>query len=113
MVRVKRGILRSKHKKIRKLTKGYRTVRRTRIKKGREALLKAGIQAYRDRRTKKREFRRLWIIRLSAAAASYGLKYSELMQKLKSKGINLDRKILAQIASEHPRVFAQIVEKIK
>ncbi len=113
MVRVKRGILRSKHKKIRRLTKGYRTIRRTRIKKGKEAVLKALSQAYRDRRTKKREFRQLWITRLSAAAAEHRLKYSDFIQRLKKKEIELDRKILAQIAAEHPEAFVKLVEMIR
>jgi len=112
MARVKRGILRAKHKKIRKLTKGYRTIRRTRIKKGREALLKALSQAYKHRKTKKGEFRRLWIVRLNAAAAEHNLRYSEFIKRLKDKKIELDRKVLAQIAAEHPDLFAQIVEEV-
>ena len=113
MVRVKRGVLKSKHKKIRRLTKGYRTIRRTRIKKGREALLKALSQAYAHRRTKKRAFRQLWIVRLSAAARGQGLRYSELIKKLKDRQIQLDRKILAQIAAEQPDAFRAIIQEIE
>lgn len=112
MVRIKRGLFRAKHKKIRRLTRGFRTIRRTRIKKGREALLKAGAQAYRHRRTKKREFRRLWILRLNAALRQQGLTYSFFIRALKRNKIELDRKVLAQLASQYPKVFEALVSTI-
>jgi large subunit ribosomal protein L20 len=113
MPRVKRGTLRSKHKKIRQLTKGYRTIRHTRIKKGREALTKAMAQSYRDRRVKKRNFRQLWITRLNAAVREHGWKYSEFIKKITDKKIGLDRKVMAQLAAEYPEVFKAVLEEVR
>src|SRR3989304_633057 len=99
MARVKRGkTTRKRHKKLLKATKGYRGLRRSSVKKAREALLKAGAYAYRDRKARKREFRRLWNIRISAALAQKGIRYSEFMGKLNEKNIELNRKMLSEIA---------------
>lgn len=114
MVRVKSGIItKKKHKKILKLAKGYWMTRHKQFKKAKEAVLHAGQYAYIGRKSKKREFRTLWILRLNAALRQLGLKYNQFIHKLKGKKVILDRKILAQIAVEYPKVFEKIVEKIK
>lgn len=113
-MRVKRGVMvRKKHKKILKLTKGYRHGRRKLIKQAKEAILKAGVYSYRDRRVKKRKFRQLWIVRLNAACREQGLTYSKFIKGLKDKKIDLDRKILADLALNEPEEFKKIVEKVK
>ncbi len=113
MARIKRGkTVRAKHKKLRKAAKGFRTLRRTNIKKVREALMKAGQYAYRDRRAKKRTFRSLWITRISAALAGMGINYSRFTKTLKDKQIEVDRKILAQLATQHPQTFKRTVEQV-
>lgn len=113
-MRVKRGkTVRKKHKKILAQTKGMKGLRRHSIKKAKEALLKALSYSYRDRRNKKRDFRELWIVRINAAAKENGLSYSTFINKLKEKNIELDRKILAEIAATKPEVFKKIVEKVK
>lgn len=114
MVRVKRGLMvRKRHKKLLKQVKGFRGVRKHRVKLAKEALFKAGTYAYRDRRVKKREFRKLWIIRINAALKEYGLKYSQFINGLKKAKIELDRKILADLAANEPEEFKKIVEKVK
>lgn len=114
MVRVKGGIqTRKSHKKTLALAKGYRMTRRKQIKKATEAVLHAGQYAFDGRKIRKRDFRSLWIVRLNAAAKVHGLSYSALIHALKVKKIDLDRKILAQIAVEHPEVFAQVITQIK
>lgn len=114
MVRIKGGMTtRSKHKKVLKLAKGYWMTRRKQIKKAKEAVLHAGEYAYVGRKQKKRNFRQLWIIRLNAAVRSMGLTYSKFVSLLKDKKIELDRKVLAQIATEYPKAFEKIVEKVK
>lgn len=114
MVRVKGGMTtRRKHKKILHLAKGYRMSRHKQIKKAEEAVLHAGQYAYDGRKMKKRDFRSLWIVRLNAALSGFGLKYSVFINKLKIKKIEIDRKILSQIAVEKPKVFEKIVEKVK
>ncbi len=114
MVRVKSGILtKKKHKKVLKLAKGYWMTRHKQFKKAKEAVLHAGEYAYAGRKQKKRDFRRLWIIRLNAAVRELGLTYNRFIDLLKSKQIGLDRKILAQIAVEHPTIFKKIVEGLK
>lgn len=113
-MRVKRGVTaKAKHKKILKATKGMQGLRRHSIKKAKEALLKSWSYAYRDRRTKKRDFRRLWILRINAALKSYDLSYSRFIASLKKNNIELDRKILAELAVSEPEVFKKIVEKAK
>lgn len=114
MVRVKGGITtKRKHKKVLKLAKGYWMTRSKQIKKAKEAVLHAGQYAFNGRKLKKRDFRTLWIVRLNAAVRNFDLSYSKFISLLKTKNIGLDRKILSQIAVEHPQVFAKIVEKVK
>ena len=113
-MRVKRGVTsHAKHKKIKAQTKGMIKVRRSSVKKAKEALLKAWTYQYRDRRTKKRDLRGLWIIRVGNAAKEAGLSYSKFIGALKANNIEVDRKILAEIAVTHPSVFEKIVEKVK
>jgi len=114
MTRVKRGVtVTKKHKKLKKSIKGYRGARSRRIKAGREALLKALAYSYRDRRTKKREFRKLWITRINAALKDKNLNYSQFIKALKEKNIELDRKILADLALNEPEIFQKVIEKVK
>jgi large subunit ribosomal protein L20 len=114
MTRVKSGILtKKKHKKVLKLTKGYWMSRHKQFKKAKEAVLHAGEYAFTGRRDKKRDFRRLWIIRLNAAVRQLGMKYSQFIRLLKDKKVELDRKILSEIAVSYPKAFAKIVEKMK
>lgn len=114
MARVKRGVAAHKrHKRVFKQTKGYQGLRRHSIKKAREALLKAWEYAYRDRRTKKRDFRRLWIQRINAGARQHGLSYSQLMHGLKQAGVELDRKVLAELAYRQPEAFGAICQQAK
>lgn len=114
MSRVKRGVMvKKRHKKLLKLTKGYRHGRKKLVKHAREAMLKAGQYAYRDRRTKKRDFRRLWIIQINAACRLNEIKYSTFINGLKEAKIELDRKILADLAENEPEEFKKLVEKVK
>jgi len=114
MSRVKRGKRHLKHRKgILRLTRGYRWGRKSKIKLAKVAALKAGIYAYRDRRNRKREFRKLWQIRIGAALKEKGLNYSKFMGKLKEAKIEIDRKILADLAANHPKVFEKIIEAVK
>lgn len=112
-MRVKRGIVRHRrHKKIRKLAKGYQGGRHATFVKAKEAVIKAGQHAYRDRKKKKRNFRSLWIVRLNAAIRATGGKYSIFINQLKKKGIMLDRKVLSELAIREPEVFAKIVKEV-
>jgi large subunit ribosomal protein L20 len=114
MTRVKSGILtKKKHKKVLKLAKGYWMTRHKQFKKAKEAVLHAGEYAFTGRKDKKRDFRRLWIIRLNAAVRQMGMKYSQFIRLLKDKKVELDRKVLSEIAVSYPKVFAKIVEKMK
>ncbi|MBI4135304.1 50S ribosomal protein L20 [Candidatus Uhrbacteria bacterium] len=114
MSRVKRGVMHVKRRRAYKqATKGYKWGRKSRIKLMKTAILKAGANAYRDRRRKKRDFRQLWNIRLNAAARDEGMKYSTLISALHKKGIVLDRKVLSTLAIEYPQVFAKIVSSVK
>lgn len=111
-MRVKRGVtVRKKHKKLFKMTKGMSHTRTSRVKSAREAVLKALSYSYRDRRNKKRDFRSLWITRISAACRLNGVKYSEFVKMLKEKNIDLDRKMLAELAVNNPNVFKKILEE--
>src|SRR3990167_3090556 len=102
MVRVKSGILtKKKHKKVLKLAKGYWMTRHKQFKKAKEAVLHAGQYAFSGRKNRKRDFRRLWIMRINAAVRPLGLTYSQFINKLAVKKIDLDRKILAQIEVEY------------
>lgn len=112
MARVKRGVMvRKRHNKLLKEASGYRGSRSRRIKVARETVMKALSYAYRDRRNKKRDFRRLWIIRINAAARQNGISYSRLMNGLKRAGIDIDRKILADMAVRDPAGFTSVVEQ--
>jgi len=114
MPRVKRGVTaRARHKKILDLAKGYRGRRKNVYRIAKQAVMKAGQYAYRDRRQKKRQFRQLWIARINAAARENGLPYSKFMNGLKKAAIDIDRKVLADLAVFDKAAFAQIVEKAK
>jgi len=114
MVRVKRGVMvRKRHKKILSQVKGFRGSRKSRIKLAKEALLKAGVYAYRDRRAKKRTFRRLWITQINAALKQYGMRYAQFINGLKKAKIELDRKILSDLAKTEPEEFKKIVKKVQ
>lgn len=113
-MRVKRGVTtHAKHKKILKANKGYRMTKRRLIKVATEAYLHAGEYAYAGRKLKKRDFRSLWITRISEAVKQQGISYSVFVRKLKDAKIELDRKILANLVTERPETFKAIVEKIK
>jgi large subunit ribosomal protein L20 len=112
-MRVKRGIHRHRrHKKIRQLAKGYQGVRSETYRKAREAVIKAGQHAYRDRRKKKRTFRSLWITRLTAALRAQDKNYSVFVKNLKTKSVTLDRKVLSELAIHEPAVFQKIVDHV-
>lgn len=114
MTRIKRGTMAHKRrKKVIKKAKGFLFGRSTKFRAAKEALLKAGTYAYRDRRTKKRVMRRLWQTRLNAAVREYGLSYSRFINALKLAKIEIDRKVLSDIAMNNPEIFAKIVEKVK
>lgn len=114
MVRVKAGTkTRRRHKKVLKQAKGYWQSRSKQYKKAKEAVLHAGEYAFHGRKRKKRDFRRLWILRINAAVRKEGLTYSQFVNQLKKKNIELDRKILSKLAVEYPAVFQKIVEKVK
>jgi large subunit ribosomal protein L20 len=113
-MRVKRGVTsHAKHKKLREQTKGYSLVRRSSVRQARQAVLKALQYQYRDRRNKKRDLRGLWITRINAGVSQFGLSYSAFMGSLKSAGITLDRKILAELAVNQPKAFQAVVEATK
>ena len=114
MARVKRGKVRAKkRKKLLSQAKGYKWGRKKKTRLAKPAIKKAGVYAYRDRKNKKRVNRRLWQTKLNAAVRVYGLSYSKFIDGLKKKNIDLDRKILSQIAEKNPEIFKQIVDKIK
>ena len=114
MPRVKRGVTaHAKHKKVIDAAKGYRGRRGTVFRIAKEAVMKAGQYAYRDRRTRKRVFRALWIARINAAAREYGLSYSVFMNGLKKAMIEIDRKVLADLAVADKAAFAQIANQVK
>ena len=114
MTRVKRGTISLKRRrKILKQTKGYKWGRKSKERAAKEALLHAGLHSFQDRRKKKRVFRKLWQIRINAAVRKHGLSYSVFINKLKKANIALDRKILADLAKNHPTIFTKIVESVK
>ncbi|MFB2711920.1 50S ribosomal protein L20 [Aeromonas veronii] len=114
MPRVKRGVTaRARHKKIMKAAKGYYGARSRVYRVAVQAVTKAGQYAYRDRRQKKRQFRQLWIARINAAARQNGLSYSRLINGLKKASIEIDRKILSDIAVHDKMAFTALVEKAK
>ena len=112
MARTKRGVVnRAKHKKVLKSVKGQFGRRKNTIRIARQAMEKAMQYAYRDRKTKKRDFKSLWIQRINAGVRSEGLTYSRFVHGLNKSGIKLDRKILAEIAYDNPEAFKTIVKK--
>ena len=114
MARVKRGTtVKQKQNKILARAKGYLGRHSTTYRAAREKTEKAGQYAYRDRRVKKREFRGLWIVRINAAVRSHGLTYSQFMNGLKKSGIELDRKVLAQMAYDNDANFIKLVDAAK
>ncbi|VAX76337.1 50S ribosomal protein L20 [Buchnera aphidicola] len=111
MARVKRGVTaHARHKKIIKLAKGYYGARSRVYRVAKQAVIKAGQYSYRDRRNKKRNFRKLWIIRINAAAKIYNLSYSQFMYGLKKSFININRKILAETAIFDKNAFSKLVD---
>jgi len=114
MVRVKSGIqTKRKHVKLLGLAKGFWMTRHKQFRKAKEAVLHAGQYAYVGRKNKKRDFRQLWIIRLNASVRAMGITYSKFINMLKVKKVELDRKVLSQIAVDHPQVFEKIVDGLK
>ena len=114
MPRVKRGVTaRARHKKVLSLAKGFRGRRGNVFRIAKQAVMKAGQYAYRDRRGKKREFRALWIARLSAAASNCNISYSRLIHALTKAQVKLDRKVLSDIAIVDPKGFAAIVDQVR
>lgn len=114
MPRVRRGVTaHARHKKVLNLAKGYRGRRKNVYRIAKEAVMKAGEYAYRDRRQKKRQFRALWITRINAAARECGLSYSVFMRGLKKAAIEVDRKVLADIAVFDKPTFVKLVEQAK
>ncbi|GMN07157.1 50S ribosomal protein L20 [Croceitalea sp. MTPC5] len=104
---------RARRKKVMKQAKGYFGRRKNVWTVAKNAVEKAMLYAYRDRRNKKRTFRALWITRINAGARQYGMSYSQFMGKVKANGIELNRKVLADLAMNHPEAFKAIVEKVK
>lgn len=114
MPRVKTGVTaHARHKKILKLAKGYRGARSKQFKKANETVMKAGQYAYRDRKVKKREFRRLWIARINAAARINGITYSRLISGLTKAGVAIDRKMMAELAVSDAVAFSKLVDIAK
>lgn len=114
MARVKTGVVRRRrHKKILKLARGFYSGRRKHFRKAKEQLERSLVYAYRDRRAKKRDFRRLWITRINAACRLNDISYSRFMNGLKKAGIELDRKILADMAMNDAEAFSSVVAKAK
>jgi large subunit ribosomal protein L20 len=109
--RIKRGVHgRKKRREVLRQAKGYRGARSRRFRVAREQLLHSGQYAYRDRRARKRDFRRLWITRIGAAARQNGLSYSSFIRGLRGAEVDIDRKVLADIAARDPRAFSGLVE---
>ena len=114
MPRVKRGVTaRARHKKVLALAKGFRGRRKNVFRIAKQAVMKAGQYAYRDRRAKKRVFRALWIARINAASRGLGLSYSKFVAGLKKAQVDIDRKVLADLAVNDPAGFASIFAKVK
>jgi large subunit ribosomal protein L20 len=114
MARVKRGVIAgARHKKILKKAKGYYNARRKVFRAAKQAVIKAGQYAYRDRKTNKRNFRALWIVRINAEARVHGLSYSKLIAGLNAAGLTIDRKVLADIAMNDAAAFAVLAQKAR
>lgn len=113
-MRVKTGVVRRKrHKKILKLARGFYSGRRKHFRKAKEQLERSMCYAFRDRKRKKRDFRRLWITRINAACKMHGLSYSRFIHGLKLSNIELDRKVLSDMAISNPNSFSKIVDMVK
>ncbi len=113
MTRVKRGTTAHKRRKrVLKLVKGYRWGRKSKYRLAKDALFHAWTHAYKHRRTKKRDFRGLWQIQINAAVREKGISYSKFINLLKKNKIEIDRKILSQLAQKHPKIFEKILEKV-
>src|SRR3989344_3307706 len=113
MARVKRGVMKNKRRKnILRQTKGYRFDRKSKERVAHEAIRHAGSHAFRHRKTKKREYRNLWTLRINAAVRESGISYSKFIGSLKKSGITLDRKVLATLAKDHPGTFARVVKRV-
>ena len=113
MARVKRAVhSKKKHKAVLKQAKGYYGNKSRSFRAANEQVMHSGNYAFRDRRARKGQFRRLWIIRINAAARQHGLSYSQFISKIKAKGIELDRKVLADMAMNEPDAFAQLAKAI-
>jgi large subunit ribosomal protein L20 len=114
MPRVKTGVVRRRrHKKVLKLAKGFYSGRRKHFRKAKEQLERSLVYAFRDRKQKKREFRKLWIIRINAACRLNDINYSRFINGLKKAGIELDRKVLADMAMNDPKAFSAVVASAK
>jgi large subunit ribosomal protein L20 len=114
MARVKRGVIAgARHKKILKKAKGYYNARRKVFRAAKQAVIKAGQYAYRDRKTNKRNMRALWITRINAEARVHGLSYSKLIAGLNAAGLSIDRKVLADLALQDPAAFGVIAQKAR
>lgn len=114
MARVKRGkIAHRRRKRLLSHTKGFRWGRKSKFRLAKEAIFHAWSNAYKDRKRKKREFRRIWQVQLNAACRNMGISYGKFIHGLKIKKIGLDRKVLSQLAREYPQTFAKIVEQTK
>lgn len=114
MTRIKRGVMANKRrKKVIKQAKGYIRDRNSQYIAAKQAVMKAGTNAYKDRRRKKRDMRSLWLIRINAAVRELGMSYSKFIFQLKQHNITVDRKVLAEIAVENPTIFAKIVQKVQ
>ena len=114
MVRIKRGkTAHKRRKRLLKYAKGFRWGRKSKYRQAKEALYHAWTYSYRDRKTKKRNFRRLWQTQISAACRQQGISYSKFTALLKKNKIELDRKILSDFAQNHPEIFTKIIEQIK
>lgn len=113
-MRVKRGVTtHAKHKKLFQSVKGYRMTKRRLVRVATEAALHAGEYAFAGRKNRKRDFRRLWITRISGAVKDQGLSYSLFMHKLRGANIEVDRKMLSNLILENPKEFSEIVDKVK
>ena len=114
MSRVKRGVTaHARHKKVKAKAKGYYGARKNVYRVATQAVTKAGQYAYRDRKQKKRNFRSLWITRINAGVREHGMSYSEFMHKCTQKEIGLNRKVLADLAMNHPDTFKAVVDSVK
>lgn len=114
MTRIKRGVAkRARRKKIIKKAKGFISHRKTNFRAAQEAVMHAGKHAYRGRRLRKRDFRSLWQMRISAAAVENGISYSKLMGQLRKQNIGLNRKMLSELAAREPEVFKKVLEQVE